>query len=236
MAQLTLLNDLDDQFPPVSDALLDPNGLLAVGGLLSSQRLTNAYRSGIFPWYGKGDPIMWWSPNPRCIIHTSQFHVSSSFARFIKKKPFKVTLNNAFSSVIAHCAKPRPYEQETWINQQIIDAYSQLHQQGLAHSIEVWHNDTLVGGVYGIFVANTFCGESMFSLMSNGSKIGLYALSQWLRHHKIETIDCQIPNQHLISLGAVEISRADFISQLNDGDKKTNDTSIDWSPRELDYE
>ncbi len=236
MAQLTILNDHDDQFPPVSKALLKPNGLLAAGGQLSTQRLFSAYQQGIFPWYSEGEPIMWWSPNPRCVIKTDDFYVSSSFARFLRKKTFKVTINLAFEEVIKHCASPRPYEDETWINSDIIAAYTLLHKQGIAHSIEVWHDDELVGGVYGLFVANTFCGESMFSLMSNASKTGLYALSRWLNKRGISLIDCQVPNPHLLSLGAKEMPRTDFVAHLKNGLAMGDPKEVVWSVQEISYE
>ena len=234
MAQLTLLNEHDDIFPPVTNALENPNGLLAVGGLLTTSRLENAYRQGIFPWYSEGDPVMWWSPNPRCVFKTKTFHKSRSFSRFIKKRPFKITINNAFERVVTSCALPRPYQEETWINQDIINAYTALHNRGLAHSVEVWQNDKLVGGIYGVFVANTYCGESMFSQVSNASKTALYALSGWLKNQGVIYIDCQITNPHLMSLGAVEIERTEFISHLNNNEQKL--TPIDWSPKEIDYE
>lgn len=236
MAQLTILNDHDDIFPPTDKALLKPNGLLAVGGQLTVQRLINAYRQGIFPWYSKGEPLMWWSPNPRCVIPTNSFYVSSSFARFLKKKQFKVTINHAFADVINRCAAPRPYENETWINCDIIKAYTLLHQQGTAHSVEVWYNDKLVGGVYGLFIANTFCGESMFSLMSNASKTGLYALSCWLKKHDVELIDCQVPNPHLMSLGATEMPRTEFVRHLTQGERSARPMDIVWAPQEISYE
>jgi len=236
MAQLTLLKDPTDLFPQVENALLDPNGLLAIGGQISTERLTNAYAQGIFPWYNEGEPIMWWSPNPRCVLETTQFHISRSFSRFLKKRPYRVTINSVFSDVINHCAQPRAYEKETWINPAIIDAYTELHHQGRAHSIEVWHHDRLVGGIYGIFVANTFCGESMFSLMPNASKTGLYALSCWLKHRDIKYIDCQIPNPHLISLGASEITRREFVEHLSNNGKPDVRKKLDWTPQEIAYE
>jgi len=236
MAQLTLLKGPADKFPPVYKALAEPNGLLAIGGQMDTARLMSAYAQGIFPWYSKGEPIMWWSPDPRCIIETEKFHVSRSFSRFIKKQPFVVTINNAFSQVIYQCAQPRSYEKETWINDDIIHAYTQLHQDGLAHSIEVWQHDQLVGGVYGIFIANTFCGESMFSLRPNASKTALYALSCWLKAHRVHYIDCQIPNPHLMSLGAREMRRHDFINHLNEDTLNSAPFAIDWSPKVIPYE
>jgi len=236
MAQLTILHDDEVGFPPVSQALTDPNGLLAIGGTLGTARLINAYEQGIFPWYNEDEPVMWWSPDPRCVIYTDQFSVNRSFARFLKKRQFKITLNHAFDQVIEQCAQPRPYQQETWIGDDIIKSYQNLHQAGIAHSVEVWLDDQLVGGVYGIFVGHTFCGESMFSRVTNGSKTALYTLCQWLNKHQVTMVDCQVPNPHLMSLGAQEISRQQFISHLNCVTLRQRQTNIDWQPQELSYE
>ena len=233
MPQLTILNEHDNLFPNVDQALDNPNGLLAVGGTLNTERLINAYHHGIFPWYSEGEPIMWWSPNPRCVFYTDQFLVSRSFRRFLNKKTLRVTINNAFSQVITACSLPRSYQPDTWINQDIINAYNQLHTLGVAHSIEVWQDDVLVGGVYGVFVNNTFCGESMFSTVTNASKTGLYALCQWLALHNVTLVDCQVPNPHLISLGAQEISRELFISHITAKKTPCSSKVIDWYPKEL---
>lgn len=235
MSQLTILHDRDTSFPALENALSHPNGLLALGGTLSTQRLLDAYQRGIFPWYSEDDPIMWWSPNPRCIIYTDQFHVSRSFKRCLNQSIFTLTLNKAFDQVINRCAQPRPYEENTWINQDIIDAYIKLHQQGHAHSVEVWKNNQLVGGIYGVYVGNIFCGESMFSATSNASKTGLYGLCRWLHQHNVGLLDCQVTNSHLLSLGATEISRNDFATYIDDAHKAASVQQIDWSPQELTY-
>ncbi|NRA85772.1 MAG: leucyl/phenylalanyl-tRNA--protein transferase [Gammaproteobacteria bacterium] len=214
MAPLTLLNDSDLSFPDPKHALLEPNGLLAIGGDLSTNRLINAYQQGIFPWYNDDSPIMWWSPDPRCVIFTHKFHVSKSFRRFLAKKSYHVTLNKCFKDVVIGCQQPRTYQKETWINDDIVAAYERLHHQGSAHSVEVWSGDQLVGGVYGVMTDNVFCGESMFSRHSNASKVALYYLSQFLAQHGIEIIDCQIPNDHLASLGAVTLNRNQFLKLL----------------------
>jgi len=234
MAQLTLLDNDNCSFPNPSLALTEPDGLLAVGGDLSSQRLYNAYQDGIFPWYNDNEPILWWSPDPRCIIFTHKFHVSKSFQRFLRKKHYKITINQCFSKVIEGCRQPRSYQAETWINDEIAKGYLALHQQGHAHSIEVWHEDKLIGGVYGVMTTHVFCGESMFSLRPNASKVALYALSQFLIAHGIEVIDCQIPNEHLMSLGAITIARTDFLRLLKRPASDRLDI-IDWQTRQLTY-
>lgn len=235
MSQLTLLDDIDTRFPCPSSALTQPNGLLAVGGDLSCQRLINAYQHGIFPWYSDSDPILWWSPDPRCIIFTHKFHVSKSFRRFIKKKTYHITINQRFKEVIECCQRPRSYQRETWINDDIVAAYTRLHQQHHAHSIEVWHQQQLIGGVYGVMTDQVFCGESMFSLKPNASKLALYALSQFLFDHGVQVIDCQIPNDHLQSLGAITIPRSEFL-QLLGAKPRVKLGIIDWQPRSLTYE
>lgn len=234
MSQLTLLDNNDFSFPCPSVALTEPNGLLAVGGDLSTERLFNAYQHGIFPWYSLDEPILWWSPDPRCIIFTHNFHVSKSFRRFLTKKTYTLTLNRCFSDVIIGCQQPRSYQQETWINDDIVTGYCALHQQNRAHSVEVWDGNELVGGIYGVMTANVFCGESMFSRRTNASKVALYALSQFLLRHQINIIDCQIPNDHLLSLGATSIARKQFLTLLNQQPRgKLN--NIDWQPQQLFY-
>lgn len=233
MSQLTLLNLDDNYFPEVGSALSNPDGLLAVGGDLSTERLMNAYQRGIFPWFNAGDPLMWWSPSKRCIILCAEFNRNKTFTKFLRKTSFKVTLNKDFESVISHCRLPRKNESGTWIDDQMSAAYNQLHANKLAHSVEVWDNNDLVGGLYGVFINNTFCGESMFSLTANASKTALYALSVYLLKHKVTLIDCQIENPHLMSLGATIISRNDFMTHLSLN--KTLENHIDWQTKELNF-
>jgi len=234
MPKLTLLDNNNFSFPCPSIALTEPNGLLAVGGDLSATRLYSAYQHGVFPWYNDDEPILWWSPDPRCIIFTHKFHVSKSFQRFLKKNHYKITINNCFSDVITGCREPRSYQKETWINDQIAQGYLALHQQGHAHSIEVWEQDSLIGGIYGVMTNNVFCGESMFSRRTNASKVALYTLSIFLAEHGIKIIDCQIPNDHLLSLGATTLARTDFLRLLKHPLKSKLDP-IDWQPRQLYY-
>ncbi len=231
MPQLTMLNHNDIIFPSPNNALLEPDGLLAMGGDLSLERLTNAYRQGIFPWFNEHDPIMWWSPSLRCVIPTSQFHVSKSFKKFLNKSRYKVSINKDFKRVIAHCKITRKDGLGTWINQDMENSYNGLHLNNTAHSVEVWQDDELIGGLYGVFINNTFCGESMFSLLPNASKTALYALSMLLIKHQVPLIDCQITNPHLTSLGAIEMTRSNFIEHLNNNKNIAN--TINWKPRDI---
>lgn len=204
---------LDDEiiFPDV--ALAEPDGLLAVGGNLSLERLVLAYRSGIFPWYSEDDPILWYAPHERCVIYPDRIKVSKSMLALLKKQIFTVTLNQAFEQVIFHCATtPRLGQDGTWITTEMQNAYINLHKNGIAHSIEVWQNEKLVGGLYGIKIGNVFCGESMFSLASNASKTALIFLT---KNFGLELIDCQLPNEHLMSLGAEMISMQAYLEVLN---------------------
>lgn len=194
-------------------------GLLAIGGDLSQERLLLAYRSGIFPWYSEGDPIMWYSPNPRMILFPEKFKVSKSFRQTLRSEKFKVTFNKKFTAVITHCATVKRAYQEThssWITPEMIEAYIELHKAGHAMSVEVWQNDTLVGGLYGIDLPEqkVFCGESMFSLVSDASKVALYHLSKYCQTQDYKFIDCQLYNAHLESLGAEKMNREDFLKRL----------------------
>jgi len=190
-------------FPDPS--LAEPDGLLAIGGDLSRDRLILAYQHGIFPWFSEGDPICWFSPHERCVIYPGQVKVSKSMKKVLKDEIFTVTMDTAFEEVIASCAQtPRRDQDGTWITTAMQDAYIDLHRNGWAHSVEVWSDDQLVGGLYGMHINNVFCGESMFSLVSNASKTALI----WLcRTNNFSLIDCQVPNDHLLSLGAEMISR-----------------------------
>lgn len=206
------LND-DMVFPPVEYA--DEYGLLAMGGDLSPERLLCAYRSGIFPWYGEGQPLLWWSPDPRMVIHPDRFHVSRSLERFLRKGVFRVTLDTCFRDIITACAESRLAKHEgTWIMPEMIEAYCGLHEAGFAHSVEVWRGDALAGGMYGVSLGRVFCGESMFSYQTNASKTALAYLCAQLTRWEFPLLDCQVANPHLESLGGVNIHRADFIKQL----------------------
>ncbi|MAZ72820.1 MAG: leucyl/phenylalanyl-tRNA--protein transferase [Flavobacteriaceae bacterium] len=203
-------------FPPVFEASMD--GLLAVGGDLSEERLLLAYRSGIFPWYEAGQPILWWSPDPRMVLFVEDFKVSKSLRKIIQKNIFKVTFNQDFEAVINHCARiKRDGQQGTWITKEMLNAYLQLHKNGHAVSFEVWQDGHLVGGGYGVNLPQykVFCGESMFSLVSNASKVGFYNLVEKYKTNNYTVIDCQVYTPHLESLGAQEIPRKQFIKHLN---------------------
>ncbi|ELR65016.1 Leucyl/phenylalanyl-tRNA--protein transferase [Photobacterium marinum] len=201
------------QFPVTETALDEPNGLLAFGGDLRPERLISAYRHGIFPWYSDGEPILWWSPAPRAIFLPDQFKPSKSLRKYFRKSGYQVTLNKACHEVIRLCADSRGAE-ETWITDEMKQAYQLMHNLGHCHSVEVWRNDELIGGLYGIQVGTIFCGESMFSLADNASKIALWIFCQHFTAHGGTLIDCQIMNDHLASLGAVEIERGPFMQFL----------------------
>jgi leucyl/phenylalanyl-tRNA--protein transferase len=194
-------------------ALAEPDGLLAIGGDLSVERLVLAYQNGIFPWFSEGEPILWYSPPERCVIFPNRIKISKSMRKLLQLNVFEVTENQAFDKVIAHCAKtPRVGQDGTWITDKMRQAYVKLHENGLAHSVEVWQNKELVGGLYGVKINKVFCGESMFSLVSNASKTALIYLSKTMG---FELIDCQLPNEHLMSLGAEMISREAYLEILN---------------------
>ena len=199
------------EFPDASEASVE--GLLAVGGDLSSKRLLHAYQNGIFPWFDKQEPILWWSPDPRFVLFPNNLKVSKSMKQLLKKNVFKVTENTVFNKVIENCAqKKRVGQLGTWITDEMIEAYKKLHQLGYAKSIEVWQNQELVGGLYGIDLGNgVFCGESMFAKVSNASKVGFIIFVQ---NSDYKLIDCQLHTKHLESLGAKNISRLDFLKHL----------------------
>ena len=215
MHSLTFLTDSDQNFPHPSLALEEPNGLLAMGGDLSPQRLLAAYHNGIFPWFDEQDPILWWSPNPRAIIIPGALHVSKSLKKFIKKSHWRITVNQDFLPVIKNCAAPRAKQDATWITSDIQEAYHQLHLLGQAHSLEVWDEDKLIGGLYGVAVGRVFCGESMFHLATNASKVAMYYLQELLLEFDYALIDTQMMNPHLESLGAQSINRDEFLMLLN---------------------
>ena len=208
----------DIAFPPVENAT--PEGIVAVGGDLSVDRLMLAYRSGIFPWFEDDDLILWWSPPERMVLFPEKFKVSKSLRQLIKKKVFRVTVNQAFDQVITHCANiKRMGQQSTWITPEMLTAYEALHQAGHAMSVEVWQDDALVGGLYGVDLGDVFCGESMFSKVSNASKVGFAHLVERLKEKQYHIIDCQVYTAHLASLGAEEISREEFLRYLKGEDQ-----------------
>jgi len=212
---LTWLQRDSLDFPPLSKALREPNGLLAAGGDLRPERLIQAYRHGCFPWFQDGQPILWWSPDPRTVLLPDNLHVSRSLAKVMRQGRYRVTFDQAFAEVIRACAAPRSYAAETWITSPMQDAYLELHRRGIAHSVEVWRDDLLVGGLYGLAMGQLFFGESMFSRADNASKVGFVTLVEHLKNWGFVLIDCQMPTEHLLSLGAQTISRTEFAGYLN---------------------
>jgi leucyl/phenylalanyl-tRNA--protein transferase len=200
-------------FPPVSEANKD--GFLAIGGDLSPERLLLAYKSGIFPWFEPGDPILWWSPNPRMVLFLDEVVVSKSMRNILNRNAFKVTFNQDFRGVISNCQKiKREGQHGTWITNEMIEAYCKLNELGIAKSVEVWQDNELVGGLYGVDLGTIFCGESMFSKVPNASKVAFIHWSRYLKANNYKLLDCQIYNPHLESLGCREIARAEFIAIL----------------------
>ena len=210
--------DPPDAFPPVTDALTDPDGLLCVGGDLRPERLLAAYRRGIFPWYAAGQPILWWSPDPRMVLFPDELKVSRSLGKAVRNRGFRVTFDTRFDAVMAQCADSGTRSLEgTWISPAMRVAYEELHRLGHAHSVEVWRDERLVGGLYGLLLGRVFFGESMFSTEADASKVALHDLVRWLRQRNVELIDCQVASAHLFSLGARLIPRAEFIARLDRG-------------------
>ncbi|GJL74804.1 leucyl/phenylalanyl-tRNA--protein transferase [Nitrosomonas sp.] len=205
----------ESPFPPPEKALIEPNGLLAIGGDLSPERLINAYQKGIFPWFNEEDPILWWSPNPRMVLFPDELKVSRSLQKSIKKNNYTIRTDHQFTQVLQACAAPRRNQPGTWIHPEIIAAYTALHEMGLAHSVETWINNELVGGLYGVAMGKIFFGESMFSCAPDASKIAFVHLVKQLTQWQFVLIDCQVKTAHLAYLGAREIPRAEF-SQLLD--------------------
>lgn len=199
-----------DHFPPVEQALKHPNGLLAAGGNLSIERLLAAYQRGIFPWYSEGEPILWWSPDPRCVFYPDRIHISRRLRRTLRQGRFQVTFNRDFAEVVHACAAPRPGQHGTWLLPEMREAYIQLYRAGHAQSVEVWQDGILVGGLYGVAMGKLFCAESMFSRVRDASKIALIRLGQNCTESGIELIDAQIGSPHLYRMGAVDISRVEF--------------------------
>jgi leucyl/phenylalanyl-tRNA--protein transferase len=203
-----------EAFPPVDEALQEPNGLLCVGGDLSVERLLEAYRRGIFPWFSAGQPILWWSPDPRTVLYPGDFKVSRSLAKTLRNRGFRTTVDQAFEQVMERCADPALRPEGTWISPQMRVAYRRLHELDYAHSFETWEGDQLVGGLYGVALGRVFFGESMFSVARDASKVALHALVQASLAQKVRLIDCQVDSEHLRSLGARSLPRCEFVREL----------------------
>lgn len=207
--------DLDTPFPPLNQALTEPNGLIAIGGDLSSPRLLSAYRKGIFPWFSANEPICWYSPNPRMVLFPDELKISASLKKTLKKNPFELRFNAAFRQVITACSQvSRPHQTGTWLSPPMIDAYCDLHAQGFALSAEAWLNGELVGGCYGVKIGRMFYGESMFHHVTDASKVAFVHLVEMLKTQGVEMIDCQMKTPLLASFGGREISRAVFVQNL----------------------
>jgi len=222
-------DDPPEAFPGIDSASEVPDGLLAAGGDLSSDRLLYAYRHGIFPWFDEGQPILWWSPDPRCVLFTDALHLSRRTVRSLRSSNFIIRVNTVFRDVVAGCAAERQGQDGTWITQEMAEAYQDLHEHNWAHSIEVWTNDGLVGGLYGIAIDKVFFGESMFSRAGNASKAAMLALCQMLRENNVALLDCQVESSHLLSLGATLIPRRQFASVL-ENDCTACVPLLNWPP------
>ncbi|MFO1388797.1 leucyl/phenylalanyl-tRNA--protein transferase [Cellvibrio sp.] len=233
MAQIPWLDPSSILFPSPALALNDPNGLLAIGGDLSPDRILSAYRQGIFPWFNPGDPILWWSPSPRTVIFPEHLHISKSLRKVIRSGTYRVSFDHCFTDVMRACAAPRAYASGTWISEEMIASYTELHKRGHAHSVEVWktqgENEELVGGLYGMALGKIFFGESMFSRADNASKVALAFLVDQLKVWDFKLIDCQVANDHLFSLGAVEIPREEFQQLLVDFARVAPNYPLHWS-------
>jgi leucyl/phenylalanyl-tRNA--protein transferase len=208
-------NDSSFHFPEVRHALQEPDGLLAVGGDLSVERLRAAYRQGIFPWYNENQPILWWSPNPRMVLFPEKLKISRSLRKSLRKRPFQVTVDQAFARVVEACSGPRNGEHGTWITPAMKRAYIRLHEEGLAHSVESWYDGQLVGGLYGVALGKVFFGESMFTRRTDASKVAFVHLVRQLQRWGYAVIDCQVHTTHLESLGAETIPREQFSTLLD---------------------
>ncbi len=203
------------EFP--SPHFAEEDGLLAVGGCLSEERLLLAYRMGIFPWFSEGDPVLWWSPDPRLVLYPQELRVSKSLQKVIRKKQFHLTMDTAFDRVINACASSRIQNNEgTWLTKDMIESYIKLNESGFAHSVEVWYKGELAGGLYGVSLGRCFFGESMFTRLSNASKVAFVALVHFLEKMSFDLIDCQITTRHMVSFGAREVERAIFLQQVED--------------------
>lgn len=229
---LPWLDDKDFSFPALETALAEPNGLLAVGGDLSMERLRHAYELGIFPWYEEGGPIFWWSPDPRCVLIPAEVKIRRSLKKKLSTNQFRVSCNLAFKDVIKACGESRDSSESTWITPYMEKSYIRLHKQSLAHSLEVWLDGELVGGLYGIAIGKMFFGESMFHKVSDASKVALAHLCQLLETAGFPLIDCQVKSDHLISMGAIEMDRTGFQETLHTYTTLDSDDNL-WSPRLL---
>jgi leucyl/phenylalanyl-tRNA--protein transferase len=231
MSEIIWLDPDNTDFPPASSALSDPNGLLGAGGDLSSQRLISAYRQGVFPWYEDNQPILWWSPDPRCVIFPEQLHISKSLKKVLRKKKYEVVFDQDFSAVIDACSAARKFSDGTWITQDMKNAYITLSRQGIAHSVEVRREGRLIGGLYGLAMGRFFFGESMFSHETNASKIAFVHLVEQLRSWGYYLIDCQVYSEHLTTLGACEISRNEYLDCLDQWveEKLDHPWQFEWS-------
>ncbi len=225
----------DQPFPPIESALAHPNGLLAASTQLSGDKVLQAYKQGIFPWFSEGQPVLWWSPDPRMVLFLSEFKITRSFAKTIRKinqqALWRISTDHCFERVMRECAKPRNGQDGTWIDENIIAAYCELHERGFAHSVEVWEGPALIGGLYGVCIGRMFYGESMFARKSEASKIALASLVQWLAKADFSVIDCQQNTQHLDSLGAREIERHQFKDLITE---LTACQPFDWPAQNLD--
>lgn len=224
---------LDDDsylFPPVSEAMREPNGLLAIGGDLSSKRLQAAYYDGIFPWFNPGEMPLWWSPDPRAVLMVGDLHISRSMKKVLKKQTYRITINHAFKQVIEACSVR---QEGTWILPEVQAGYFALHQEGLAHSVEAWYGDKLVGGLYGVNMGHLFCGESMFSRMNDASKFAFITFYFHFLRYNGQLFDCQVLNHHTASIGAKEISRRDFLHILYRWRDKAIDPAC-WLPQSIE--
>ena len=234
---LHLLDSQAPQFPNPRHAAEEPDGLLAVGGNLAPSTLIDAYRLGIFPWFGDDDPILWWSPATRCVIRPNHYHISKSLRKSLRRHQYQITTDKAFDRVVEACAAPRVETglaaTGTWITPEMMAAYSALHVMGYAHSVEVWDHDQLVGGVYGIASGAIFSGESMFSVVANGSKMALAYLCNWMAAKDFALLDCQIVNPHLLSVGAEPVARHIFLelmqTHIDEQLQWPEALEIDWS-------
>jgi leucyl/phenylalanyl-tRNA--protein transferase len=206
----------DQPFPPAQRALREPNGLLAAGGDLSLHRLLQAYRQGIFPWYSEGEPVLWWSPDPRMVLVPSEIAISRSLRKRLRSRDYEVRVDTCFAEVMRTCAQPRDGQDGTWITQEMLAAYTALHAAGAAHSVETWLDNELVGGLYGVALGRVFFGESMFTRATDASKVALAHLARQLDRWGFGVIDCQMSTSHLASLGAREIARKEFLRLLSD--------------------
>jgi len=217
MSELKWLSAADgpDCLPDPAEALIEPNGLLAAGGSLEPEWLLESYRRGIFPWFETGQPILWWSPDPRTVLEPDEFNVSRSLRKRLRSGQYRVTADRDFGGVISACSEPRSYTDSTWITPTMLTAYTRLHELGWAHSFEAWTDDTLVGGLYGVAIGKVFFGESMFARQSDASKVAFWHAIRFLSASGFELIDCQLPSAHLTRLGATSMPRSEFLSRLS---------------------